>query len=105
VNLNILVFEKNQIKMDFRAKGISNKTYATLNEQIYREKQWRLKWNIKYDDKSNSSSSTMSNFSKIDNLNEIINWRTRLNELEYERYIDRNRYVLIRLFKKKIMFF
>jgi hypothetical protein len=72
--------------MDFRAKGINNKTYATLNEQIDRENELRLKWNLKYDQKYD----TNMPFSNIDNLDGSINWRTRLNDLEYERYMKRN---------------
>lgn len=75
--------------MDFRARGISNKTYATLNEQIDRENELRLKWNLKYDNKLNTIKEPK--ISNVDNLDGSINWRTKLSDLENERYIKRNR--------------
>ena len=73
--------------MDFRARGISNKTYATLNEQIDRENELRLKWNLKYDNKLNTIEEPK--ISNVDNLDGSINWRTKLSDLENERYIKR----------------
>ena len=75
--------------MDFQARGISNKTYATLNEQIDRENELRLKWNLKYDNKLNTIEEPK--ISNVDNLDGSINWRTKLSDLENERYIKRNR--------------
>ena len=93
--------------MDFRAKGISNRSYATLNEQIGRENELRIKWNLRYDNKLTSDSvmdfNSTSKSLSIDRQDGSINWRTKLNELEKERYMQRNRFKIpeIKLIPKK----
>lgn len=64
--------------LNFRAKGINNTSYKTWNDIIHKERDTRLKWNIKY----NSSN----------NLDNELDWQAKQNKIDFETHLKRQKF-------------
>lgn len=78
--------------MDFRARGINNKSYQTWSDTIEKETEARLKWNMKYDRMKEKFADQTD-----------IGFKEMYEAIQFEDYLNKNRFKVpeIKLVPKK----